>query len=76
MTRREGGEITINSRQMVASHRRMGLKGFPNCRGKSCIRGMDIEDLARQKGMTREEALGEIAALFADKYLYNEKEGE
>lgn len=69
MPRREVEPVTISKRQMVASHRRMGLKGFPNCRGESCIRGMDIEDLARQKGMTREEALGEIAALFAEHYL-------
>jgi hypothetical protein len=54
---------------MAAAHRRLNLKGFPYCQGESCIRGVDIEDILRQKGMTREEALGEIADLFKEHYL-------
>jgi hypothetical protein len=72
MPRRKVDPVKISKRQMTASHRRMDLKGYPYCQGESCIRGMDMEEYLMQKGMTREEALGEIAALFAEHYL---KEG-
>jgi hypothetical protein len=69
MSREDTDPVTINHRQMVESHRRMNLKGYPYCRGESCIRGMDLEEYLMQQGMTREEALAEIADLFKEPYL-------
>lgn len=69
MPRREGGKITINHDQMVTAHRRLDLKGFPHCRGEGRIYEMDLEDLLRQKGMTREEVREEIVDFFKEPYL-------
>ena len=72
MPRREVDSLKISKRQMVAYHRRLNLKGYPYCSGESCVRRMDIDDLLRQTGMTREEALGEIIDLFKEPYLREE----